>query len=55
MKHFVHKNFKIAKVEVAGPNPVSRSKKFKGLANWLNPFFLPKLSLHPFLHPFDIG
>ena len=25
MKHFVHKNFKIAKVEVAGSNPVSRS------------------------------
>ena len=29
---------KIAKVEVAGPNPVSRSKEFKGLANKLTPF-----------------
>ena len=28
----------LAKVEVAGPNPVSRSKEFKGLANKLTPF-----------------
>ena len=45
----------LAKVEVAGSNPVSRSKEFKGLANWLNPFFLSKFPVHPFLHPFDIG
>jgi hypothetical protein len=40
MKHFVHENFYIAKVEVAGPNPVSRSKEFKGLAQMLSPFSL---------------
>jgi len=32
MKHFVHKNFYIAKVEVASSNLVSRSKEIKGLA-----------------------
>jgi len=47
--------FNFAKVEVAGSNPVSRSKEFKGLAGWLNPFFLSKFSVHPFLHPFVIG
>jgi len=31
---------KIAKVEVAGSNPVSRSKEFKGLADTAKPFFL---------------
>jgi hypothetical protein len=33
----------LAKVEVAGPNPVSRSKKNKGLAQKANPFFMPFL------------
>ena len=32
--------YNLAKVEVAGSNPVSRSKEFKGLAIRLTPFFL---------------
>jgi hypothetical protein len=42
----------LAKVEVAGPNPVSRSKEFKGLSVKLKPFFFVLNLLHPFLHPF---
>jgi hypothetical protein len=44
----------LAKVEVAGPNPVSRSIKIKGLGHCLAPFLLPFCLLHPFLHPFVI-
>ena len=42
----------LPKLKVAGSNPVSRSKKIKGLGNQPNPFFLSYLVLHPFLHPF---
>jgi len=39
-KTFETSDCKIAKVEVAGPNPVSRSNEFKGLGIMLKPFFL---------------
>ncbi len=46
---------KIAKVEVAGSNPVSRSKYFRGLDKLSSPFFSFLSTVHPFLHPFDFG
>lgn len=49
LKHFGQEIVKIAKVEVAGPNPVSRSKEIKGLANKLTPF---SLGMPPFVYPF---
>ena len=39
----------LAKVEVAGSNPVSRSNKFKDLADMVKSFFR---YFFPILHPF---
>ena len=36
---YVIRFYYLAKVEVAGSNPVSRSKEFKGLGVMLKPFF----------------
>jgi len=39
MKHFVHKNFKIAKVEVAGSNPRFPLQKTDGPRSSTWPYF----------------